>query len=684
MKTRVLSLMLASVLLFLTASPALASAQVAKNEIIYATYDADGGNAAYAVVNRFEVNSAQELTDYGVYQQVTNLTSTAPIRVSGDAITVQANAGVFYYEGVLSRAQLPWLISIDYRLNGTPIAPASLAGRSGPVEITLRVRRNAECPGDYFDHYALSITTAFDEENCTSIEAQNGIVASAGSKKQVSFTVVPGSEPDMTITMDAVQFAMDPISINGVPMSMDVGSIDTAELKEQMADLEQGAVDLDDGVNELRDGVTELSDGTDELSSGSGQVSSAMRTLRRAADSLREADAQVAAGIGELATAAAQLESYHAALLAGTDALTDSSTQTLLAQANAGLNAYTDPDTGLPAKGAELCAGVQQMAETMSPLVQALNTIADFIDELDAIAQGISGCGVMVDDLPEASEKLGTVIDMLGAAKRDLSAIMTPIASAQIDTAIRLLTEVQEKLETVETAFGKIDLNGFLNQREKLLELAASLREKANALNDAINGQNGLVAGTEAYVAAVNDYIALVTAYQNGMNQINEGAQELSGGVTSYLTGASQLHDGIGGLNTSYAQMSEGIQSFTAGVRRLADNYSSLDEGIQSLMDGISELADGVDELASGTLELRDSTSGAGDRVDEEVNKALEKFKNEDYVAPSFTSEKNHPTLVQFVIKYKGVTLPEKAQTAAQTATEEDSSLNQLRSLLGG
>lgn len=489
---------------------------------------------------------------------------------------------------------------------------------------------------------------------------------------------MPGSEADLSITMDAIQFAMDPISINGVPMSMDVGSIDTAELKEQMTDLEQGAVDLDDGVNALRDGVAELSDGTDELSSGSGQVSRAMRTLRSAANSLREADAQVSEGIQALDDAAALLNSCHAALLADTDALTDSSTQALLAQANAGLNAYADHDTGLPAKGAELCAGVRQMADAMSPLVQALNVVADFIEELDAISQGIAGCGNLVDDLPEASEKLGTVIGILTAARSDLSAIMTPVARAQIDAGIRMLTQVQERLEAVETAFSWIDLNGFLNQREKLLALAASLREKADALSDAINGQNGLVAGTEAYVAAVNDYIALVTAYQNGMNQINEGAQALSEGVESYLAGAPQLHDGIGGLNVSYAQMSEGIQSFTGSVRRLADNYASLDEGIQSLVDG-------VEELASGTLELRDSTSGAGGRVDDEVNKALDKFKNEGYIAPSFISEKNSPTLVQFVIKYKGVTLPDKPQTAAaETAQEDDSSLGKLRSLLGG
>lgn len=113
MKKEVLALALAFVMLTLTAAPALASAQVTKNEIVYATYDADGGNAAYSVVNRFEVGSAQQLTDYGVYQQVTNQTSTAPLRVSGDEISVQASAGVFYYEGVLSRAELPWLISVE-------------------------------------------------------------------------------------------------------------------------------------------------------------------------------------------------------------------------------------------------------------------------------------------------------------------------------------------------------------------------------------------------------------------------------------------------------------------------------------------------------------------------------------------------------------------------------------------
>lgn len=532
--------------------------------------------------------------------------------------------------------------------------------------------------------YALSITAAFDEKNCEAIEAKNGIVASVGSKKQVSFTVVPGSESDLTITMDAVQFAMDPISINGVPMSMDIGGIDTTSLKEQMADLEQGAIDLDDGVSALSDGVAELDEGTDDLSDGSGQVSKAMRTLKSAAGSLRTANAQVEKGIGALSDAATLLESYHEALLSGTAALTDPTTQKMLAQANAGLNAYADPETGLPAKGAALCEGVDQIAAAMSPLIQALNLVADFIDTLDSITQGIAGCGDLIGDLPSAGSNLDQVIGMLNAAKSDLSGILTPIASAQIDAAISLLTAARGKISAVEEGFGRIDLSGFLNQREQLVALGASLREKANAVNEAINGENGLVAGTKAYVAAVNDYIALVTAYQSGINRINDGAQELSGGVESYLDGASQLHDGIDGLNTSYAQMSAGVKSFTAGVRKLADNYANLDEGIQSLVGGVDELADGVAELASGTMELRESTTGAGDRVDEEVNKALERFKNEGYVAPSFTSEKNHPTLVQFVIKYKGVTLPEKAQSGSQTAGENDASLNQLRSLLGG
>ena len=680
MKKEALASALAFMLLALPAVPAQAGAQATKNEIIYATYDADGGNAAYSVVNRFELGSAQQLTDYGVYQQVTNLTSTAPMQVSGDEITVQANAGVFYYEGVLSRAQLPWLISVEYRLNGIPISPANLAGRSGPVEITLRVRENDECPGDYFDHYALSITAAFDEENCCSVEAKNGIVASAGSKKQVSFTVMPGSEPDLSITMDAVQFAMDPISMGGVPMSMEIGGIDTSSLKEEMTDLEQGAVELDDGVGKLRDGVYELSEGTGELSEGSGVVSEAMSTLRSAATTLRRGSAQMAEGIGELSDAAALLESYHAALLSGTAALTDPQTQSLLAQANAGLDAYADPNTGLPAKGAELSAGVHQMAAAADAMIEALNLLADFIDRLDAASQGMSAYGAAVEALPGASEDIGRVIAMLSAARSELGAIMTPAAQAQIDAAVSLLSGAQESIRAVQAGYSLASGSSTLAPGGNLSALSAALRQMASELDEALYGETGLVSGVDAYVAAVNDYIALVTAYQNGMNQINEGAQELSEGVEAYLEGVSMLCAGIYQLEDSYEQMSSGIKSFTGGVIKLADNYASLDEGIQSLVDGVTELTDGVEELASGTLELRENTSGAGDRVDEEVDKALERYKNEDYTAPSFTSEKNHPTLVQFVIKYKGVTLPEKTQAA----TEEVSSLNQLRSLLDG
>ena len=55
--------------------PANALAAVEKNEIVYANLEADGSGRQVIVVNRFESDEAQTVTDYGSYDKLTNLTN---------------------------------------------------------------------------------------------------------------------------------------------------------------------------------------------------------------------------------------------------------------------------------------------------------------------------------------------------------------------------------------------------------------------------------------------------------------------------------------------------------------------------------------------------------------------------------------------------------------------------------
>ena len=59
-----------------------------------------------------------DITDYGNYDSVKNLTTDDKLKVSNNKVEVQAPSGKFYYQGNLKDAEVPWDISIDYQLDG--------------------------------------------------------------------------------------------------------------------------------------------------------------------------------------------------------------------------------------------------------------------------------------------------------------------------------------------------------------------------------------------------------------------------------------------------------------------------------------------------------------------------------------------------------------------------------------
>ena len=91
-----------------------------KEEVVYINQDAKGKTTSINVVNIFGKGHVE---DYGDYSQVKMLNTTDSITKKGNKVTFTTNKNKVYYQGTLNDTQIPWNISIDYKLDGKSISP---------------------------------------------------------------------------------------------------------------------------------------------------------------------------------------------------------------------------------------------------------------------------------------------------------------------------------------------------------------------------------------------------------------------------------------------------------------------------------------------------------------------------------------------------------------------------------
>lgn len=262
---KVIAGILAAVMLFNPAA-AFADTASAKEEVIYGNLTHGGDVTKVYAVNIFENSN---ITDYGDYEQVRNLTTPDKIHLKNGIVTVSASEMPFYYEGTLKSSALPWHIDIGYTLDGISYNGDELAGKSGRLEIDIDITKGND---DFFyDNYALQMTLTMDGNYCRNIQTEDGTIANVGSDKQIVYTILPGNGADIKITADVTDFEMREITINGIKLAMDV-NVDTLGLEGEVDRLEESTVLVDDGAARLQSGASELQTGTKELVDGVAKV----------------------------------------------------------------------------------------------------------------------------------------------------------------------------------------------------------------------------------------------------------------------------------------------------------------------------------------------------------------------------------------------------------------------------
>lgn len=567
----VLSISLAAMVSFAPASPSLAAYKSAasgaaaaalgnaeiksKDEVIYAILASDGGVRAMYTVNHFALFEAGHITDYGNYTSVTNLTDTALMAQSGDAVTVQTDAKNFYYQGDMASTDLPWVFDISYALDGVQSAPRELGGKSGKLEIHVSTKQNTAVNPAFYENYMLQISITLDTEKCSDIQAPGATIASAGKNKVIAYTVMPGKDADISLSAAVRDFAMTGMDIAAMPFSTNIELPDTASMINDFTELADAISDLNDGVGDLYDGAAALKTGAEKLTDGSSDVKTGLSRLSGNSGQLMQASAQIGGALSQIASA-----------------LNGSSREMDL-----------DGLTKLPQGLSQLADG---LGEVSGGLIALKDGFASAYAALDGAIQGI----------PDAT--------VSQAQMTALYAQTDPSQHALLDQLIASYAAGQTVKGTYNQVKSAFDAVGPTTDA-----LAAAIDTIADALDDMSGEISGALSGMDIVQqlaqlsAGLSELDGNYAAFHSGLSSYMNGVGTLSSGYADFHNGMSSFRDGTGGLYDGVAELHD-------GTAKLSEETAKMPGRIQA------EIDDMLNQYTGSDFEPISFTSSKNGRTD--------------------------------------------------------------------
>ena len=551
---KIMAALLAGTMIVTSVTPAMAEAvPSSKEEVVYVNLTSGGSVKEMYAVNIFD---DKNITDYGDYLSVELLNTTDNINQNGDEITFSSSADRVYYKGKMKSTIMPWNISIKYYVDGKEYAPEEAAGKSGKMEIYFKVSKNEAYDGSFYDAYALQASFILDTEIAKNITAADATLANVGNKKQLTYTILPGEGIDTVITADVTDFEMDAVSINGIPLNMNI-QVKDEELMNKVDELLGGIEDIDNGADELNSGVNRLSDATrDDLQPGVNQLNDGMKDLNDGVLKIQD-------GLDELNSKSYELTSGSAQVLSALNTinsqLNSQEQKDSISQLVSGSAGIKDGITNLTGKLGELQAGV---------------SYAKFMDVLAAVSHNAITDGT-ISQLRRSNLQ---VVDQLGNQSNDVADLLRNNNNV-IDG---ILEGINQYLTTVNTNITAL-YQGAQSINTEYAKLDAGIRSLAVSVQQLADGVNQLVSEYGKLDKGVNEYTEGVAKVIAGYSQIVTGTSDL-------LSGSGELRDGTTELVNSIAELYDGTSQLKDGTGEMRDETDGMD----------TQITDKIDEMVNG------------------------------------------------------------------------------------
>ncbi|MGN6245271.1 MAG: hypothetical protein ACTHQ3_16580 [Motilibacteraceae bacterium] len=576
---------------------------------------------------------------------------------------------------------LPVSVEVAYTLDGKPVAAKDLAGRSGLLGVTYRVKNVSATPTEityqdgsgktvsetvdvvtpYVGQLQLDLPASFDDVRTTddrADQAGNGrggnllawtmvlfepigqVEQTFGFTAQVKdaalpaahiqlLPVVPSRHPELKFGQDGFESG----ARTGRDLTAGATEIDANLLKLQAgaSELLAGLSQLQDGANQLHDGLAaQALPGAQQLSAGLGQARAGAQQL---SDGLSDGIPQLVAGAKQLAAGGRQVSGGAQQLSGGLDQLST-------AFYNPGEKDLTSGSQDLSAGLSLLAGGLTQLNDASSGLPAAKAGAAALASGVQQILAGVGKSG----DPSTAATLYGGVaglkdgintkllpgVDALRAAVYSTSS-SAPGAYQKLGCAATILTDVingtgtgsPARVNTPDPCY----YDATKNPGAKVPYLAG-LTDTLIAAPDTYELSKTTTTGVRDQLLA-----SLSTILAPGDTTTTPNPTTLLGGLNAVKGGLSNpfcdktkptdpanpcgLLQGLELLETGFGQIRAGLSSGSTAKPGLAEGLTQLMAGLDAAIGGVGQLSTGASSANTGAGDLAEGIAQAGDGVEQ-------------------------------------------------------------------
>ena len=673
-----------------TADAAADSKRFSKEETVYVIAGADG-TPQKVIVSDWIKNpqKAKTIADKSDLKDIENTKGDETYTINEKKLVEWgADGNDIYYKGTSSE-QLPVGVSIRYELDGAPIAPKDLGGKSGRLKMTFSyTNRQAEevtingKKEKIYVPFVMLTGMMLDNEKAGNVTVSNGKVINDGSRTYVAGFALPGMQASLGLDKDKIKLP-DTVEVTAdvrdfelattltVATNQVFNDIDTAKLDKKTDELKKKLGELTDGVNKLADGTSQLYSGLSTLLDKSGELIDGVKELYSGAEQLKDGSAALAKGAGDLSDGAEKLDGGVAALQSGAGKLQSGAGDLAggagqLDDGVATLQGYIGTLAGglsqISANSSTLVSGARQVFQTLlaeadkqiaaAGLSADALTIDGYADTLDALIKQLSDENAqklayqtayktvsatvnsqrgVIRQAVEAQVKKQVTDGVLAAAGLglDSDSYDAAVAAGQVSEEVQMQVSgaiASQMANMDETIDAETDA-----QAAALIETNMQSDEVQAQIAEGVQKAAGGRQSLQALKAQLDSYSGFyygVISYTDGVNQANAGAQEILGGTVSLKDGAQSLADGAGQLKGGTKELKSGADTLKAGSAQLKDGADALHSGAVTLDGGMLQLYNGIGTLNSGAGALLDGVTQLENGA-QQLDAGMQKLKKE-------------------------------------------------------
>lgn len=587
-----------------------------KAEMVYVKSDAKGNPREITVQTKLKNTSdGDTIEDYTNLTDIKNKEGDEAFTQNADGTIEWENHGEdITYEGTGSE-ELPVDVNISYELDGQPIEPEELAGKSGSLKIrfdyknkttqTIKIEGKEEQVSVPF---AVISTMLLSEDHASNIKVENGKVMDIDGQKLVVGYACPGLTKSLKLTtyeptedIDIPEYVE--VMADVTDFSLDfTATIISSGLLEDM-DLK----DLDD-VDEMSDNMKKLEEATDKLSDGAGTLEDGMKKYQTYLDQYLSGVTALDQGAGALESGLQVMNEKKGDLQAGATLLKES-----LTTLHDTLAAIQLPQgSSVDLSGMETAA--KQLEADETKLNEVLTEMGTGLAEMQELAKEAAGYQTTVETQLETAK---TALDAIDWTKLDqaVRADSQTKADAAIDSAMKkALENYGLSAEQIQAASGEVktEVNGALDQISVSDEAKAQIKKAKEALEAIPTITIPEVSlDTGKLTETLNDMqkqMKILAGYSTTLGTVSQTAaaalQELQSGLTALQTGTAQLQEGSGQLEAGVAAFGEGIQQLYQGSTALHQGSGQLSSAGTALISGLDTMISGMDSLHQGLIKF--------------------------------------------------------------------------------